>query len=162
MRMPKQTASDQSLISSESPTLQRAWKEWRDPTPTPTAELIASLCALIEREHAAAAAHRAAGAALGHSEDVIEQNCNRYDTRARQLGDLVEDLGGLPPSPDDVDDKSIPVSESEVDYIVADATALETAIDKNRNALRTAYATLLTGELPQAVADRMRDIATVR
>lgn len=79
-------AEDRPLITSRSPTFERAQKERAHPSPPGDEAVVAVLARLVELEHDAA---RAVVAAREDPTDHV--------LRAKGLGEMIEELGGSPP-----------------------------------------------------------------
>src|SRR5262249_58290403 len=83
---------DPPLISSRSPSYERARREHAHPSPPGNEAAVALLGRLVEAEHDAAAATRAAGRPDAAAE---------HEARAGSLGALIADLGGSAPRPEE-------------------------------------------------------------
>lgn len=83
-------AEDKPLITSRSPSYERAREERAHPSPPGDEAVVALLARLVELEHDAA---RAVVAAAGDPADHVQ--------RARAVGELIEALGGSPPRPEE-------------------------------------------------------------
>ncbi len=80
------------LITPRSPSYERARRELAHPSPPGDDAVIAAVGRLVEAEHDAARASRAAGAS-GAAAD--------HEARAAALGQIISDLGGSPPRSDE-------------------------------------------------------------
>src|SRR5262249_57145565 len=83
---------DPPLISSRSPSYERARREHAHPSPPGDEAVVALLGRLVEAEHDAAAATRAAGQPDAAAE---------HESRAQSLGALIADRGGSAPRPEE-------------------------------------------------------------
>jgi hypothetical protein len=83
-------AEDKPLITSRSPSYERAQKERENPSPPGDEAVIALLARLVELEHDAARAVVAAG-----------DDPTNHLLRARGLGEMIDELGGSPPRPEE-------------------------------------------------------------
>ncbi len=89
------------LISSRSPSYERARRELKNPSPTGDPIVVALLNHLVEAEHDAARAHRVAAEALASANaalaDRLREQASGHEARGQGLGELVGSLGGSPP-----------------------------------------------------------------
>lgn len=81
---------DKPLITSRSPSYERARREHEHPSPPGDEAVVALLGRLVELEHDAARAVVAAG-----------EDPTNHLLRARGLGEVIDDLGGSPPRPEE-------------------------------------------------------------
>lgn len=80
------------LVTARSPSYQRARDELAKPSPPGDAAVVALVGRLVEAEHEAARATRAAGLADAAAE---------HGARAQALGELISALGGSAPRPEE-------------------------------------------------------------
>jgi uncharacterized protein (TIGR02284 family) len=93
-------ADDAPLVSPRSPSLARAWRELRHPSPTGDPIAVGLLNELVEVEHDARSACVAAAHQLAAPElvDRVRAAAGVHAERLTALGTLVEHLGGSPPT----------------------------------------------------------------
>lgn len=88
------------LISPRSPSYERAWREFPQPSDARVAEIVALLARLSEAEQNAASICLHMAAALSEDElaDVVHDMGTLHAARRQALGKLIERFGGSPPT----------------------------------------------------------------
>ncbi len=130
--------NDHPLVSSRSPSYERAQHEHDHPSPAPDPELIAALNHLVELEHEAQAA---AVAAAGRIQERGEHDDpklwgQRHEQALTRLNKHVTELGASPPS--DSSGRSLPYEATDFAYRDGDE-AVRGAAAENMAALSAAY-----------------------
>jgi hypothetical protein len=97
--MDKKDADDVPLISSRSPSYERAREERKHPSPTADPQLVARLARQLEAHENARAAHQA-GAEAASDDGLrkrLEAAAGSHAASARALADRLTELGAAPP-----------------------------------------------------------------
>lgn len=94
------------LISPSSPSYERARRELKHPSPTGDPVVVAQLARLVEIEQGARQTCLAATAAVTEPALArsIGEACERHKERIEALGQIITELGGSPPRPDEARD----------------------------------------------------------
>ena len=128
------------LITSRSPSYERAREERLHPSPTGDPHVVAFLARLVEAEENARAAYQAAAtqardAALA---ERLGDAAGAHAERARVLGERIQELGGAPPRPDEA--RAILAHDAESVARAGDDAALVAALRATRADLQAVHA----------------------
>jgi hypothetical protein len=102
--MPKNDADDVPLISSRSPSYERAREERKHPSPTADPVLVARLARQLEAHENARAAHQAGADAASDAglRDRLVASAGAHAASAQALAEQLTELGAAPPRASEV------------------------------------------------------------
>ena len=134
------------LISPRSPSYERAWREFPQPSDEANAELVALVARLSEAEQNAGSLCASMAARLDDDElaEVLRDRSDLHQARRQALGKLIERFGGSPPT--DAECRTILTRTSDA-ADPADSTAdVERALEILRDELGGEYRAALAHE----------------